>query len=218
MFTGIIEEIGYVKSIERKSNTLALSIMSNKIITDINNGDSIAINGVCLTVTKFQKNLFTVDVMPETFNNTALKFLTSNAPVNLERAIAMGGRFGGHIVSGHVDTTGIISHITHDENTITYTIKPYIFHPEYCTKLGSIAIDGTSLTIFNVSSEIVQISLIPHTIKHSILGNKKIHELVNIEYDLFAKYIKTILTTLPKEPKISTNITDTFLINHGFAF
>ena len=221
MFTGIIEELGIIKSIYQKSNTLELTISSNKVINGIGNGDSIAVNGVCLTVTKFDKNWFMVDIMPQTFNNTSLKHLSPKDYVNLERAVAVGGRLGGHFVSGHVDTIGIITKITNNDNARDYTIKPSKLATEFCIEKGSITIDGTSLTIFATNNGIINISLIPHTIKNSVIGSKQVGDLVNIEYDMLAKYVKSIFgTTISEIAKNKTNasnrISQDFLMTNGF--
>jgi riboflavin synthase len=168
-----------------------------------------------LTVTNFQKNYFVVDVMPETFHATSLKYLAPNSPVNLERAVMVGGRFGGHFVSGHVDTVGIITKITTTDNAINYTIKPNKLLSEYCCDRGSITIDGTSLTLFGEIDDSISIALIPHTVKNSVIGNKKIGDIVNIEYDMLAKYVKSILNIAPKK-KQQTTLTKDFLLENGF--
>lgn len=221
MFTGIIEELGVIEFIYRKSKTLELTISTKKIINDISNGDSIAVNGVCLTVTKFNKKCFTVDIMPQTFDNTSLKYLSIKDFVNLERALPVGGRLGGHFVSGHIDTTGIIIKTTNNDNAKDYIIKPNKIAPELCIQKGSIAIDGTSLTIFATNNGIIELSLIPHTIKNSVIGNKKIGDVVNIEYDMLAKYVESIVgkSTLgiSKDKQMPLNIMDqNFLHINGF--
>jgi riboflavin synthase len=214
LFTGIVEEIGTVKNIIKKGQTLILSIQATRILEDVHLGDSISVNGVCLTVTDFTRNEFSVDVMPETFQASNLKSLSTNHKVNLERAMAANSRFGGHIVSGHIDSTGEILSIKSMENAVIYKIKIPNDLSKYCIKKGSITIDGTSLTIFDVDNDSVTVSLIPHTRSHTILGSKKIGELVNIEFDLLGKYVEKMLGI--KEMKKESSITTSFLTQNGY--
>ncbi|NEY18601.1 riboflavin synthase [Bacillus ginsengihumi] len=189
MFTGIIEEIGVLKRIRRGSSSLQLVIQATKVLKDVHVGDSIAVNGVCLTVTSYTVNEFTVDVMPETFYDTTLASLSTNSKVNLERAMSANGRFGGHFVTGHVDGVGTIVAKKRVENALYVSIDvPKHLIPYLITK-GSIAIDGTSLTIFDVKENSLTISLIPHTQDESIIASKGIGEKVNIESDVLAKYV-----------------------------
>jgi riboflavin synthase len=214
LFTGIVEEIGTVKNIIKKGQTLILSIQATRILEDVHLGDSISVNGVCLTVTDFTRNEFSVDVMPETFQASNLKSLSTNHKVNLERAMAANSRFGGHIVSGHIDSTGEILSIKSMENAVIYKIKIPNDLSKYCIKKGSITIDGTSLTIFDVDNDSVTVSLIPHTRSHTILGSKKIGELANIEFDLLGKYVEKMLGI--KEMKKESSITTSFLTQNGY--
>lgn len=210
MFTGIIEEIGIVKGIQNNGQTLLLTIAANHILEDIHVGDSIAVNGVCLTVTTFTTADFTVDVMPVTYHDTNLKKLSNKSKVNLERALLANGRFGGHIVSGHVDTVGEVINIKTQENAVQYSIQT---DTTYCLEKGSITIDGTSLTIFEVTKDSIVISLIPHTQSHTILSSKKIGDLVNIEFDILGKYIEKFLGLSTKK---NSQITTSFLSENGF--
>jgi riboflavin synthase len=189
MFTGIIEEIGQIKKITQNNQAMQLTITAKVIMSDIKLGDSIAINGVCLTVTSFNNDSFNVDVMPETFKATTTKLLNNGSGVNLERALAVGGRLGGHFVTGHVDGVGEIMQIAPLDNAITYEIKLNPSLLKHCIIKGSIALDGTSLTIFGVSKNSIKISLIPHTVKNTILGTKKVGDMVNIENDMLGKYV-----------------------------
>ena len=152
MFTGIIEEIGKVKSIERHSNSIKLTVSAQKIMQDMHIGDSISTNGICLTVTTFDNNSFTVDVMPETMMMTNFKNLKVNDAVNLERALAANGRFGGHIVSGHIDGVGTIIKKYNDDKAIRMSFSAKTEILELIVKKGSIAIDGISLTVTDVDS------------------------------------------------------------------
>lgn len=214
MFTGIVEEIGTVKNTVKKGQTIILTIQAKKILEDVHLGDSIAINGVCLTVTSFTKDEFTVDVMPETYQSTNLNTLSNHHKVNLERAMATNGRFGGHIVSGHIDATGEILGIKPLENAVTYQIKIPSSYSKYCLTKGSITIDGTSLTIFKVEDEVITISLIPHTRFYTILGSKNVGDTVNIEFDLLGKYVEKMLGL--HEIKKGSSITTSFLSRNGY--
>ncbi|OES45746.1 riboflavin synthase [Domibacillus iocasae] len=193
MFTGIIEEIGTVERIVRGGKSLQLTIAAKTMLTDVKLGDSISVNGVCLTVTAFTKTNFAADVMPETFKSTALASLTPGTRVNLERAMAANGRFGGHFVSGHVDGVGHIVSKKQEENALYVTIS----YPEglgrYFLYKGSIALDGTSLTLFGVTDNDVTVSLIPHTRDETILASKGVGDAVNIECDMLAKYVGNML-------------------------
>lgn len=211
MFTGIIEEIGSISSIQHKAATLIITIHANKVLQDVKLGDSIAVNGVCLTVTSFTKNSFTVDVMPVTYHDTTLATLNNGSPVNLERAMAANGRFGGHVVSGHIDGVGTISNKVKTGNAILYTINLDKNLALFCIKKGSIAIDGTSLTIVDVTMDSVQVSIIPHTQSESIIGNKIVGDRVNLECDIMAKQVAKFNSNQP-----SSNISADFLREHGF--
>jgi riboflavin synthase len=218
MFTGIIEEIGSILSIKQTGQSIIIEIEAMKILEDVHLGDSISVNGVCLTVTKYSAKQFTVDVMPETFKATSLRSLKRGSKVNLERAMAAGGRFGGHFVSGHADGTGVIISKKPLENAVYYEIEvnsdllPYIIYK------GSIAVDGTSLTVFGVTENSFTISLIPHSLSESIIGLKSTGEIVNIECDMLGKYVEHFLTRrfsgAPTEKKSS--ITAAFLEENGF--
>ncbi|MCX8514167.1 MAG: riboflavin synthase, alpha subunit [Pseudomonadota bacterium] len=212
MFTGIIEEIGQVKTIMQKNHALQLTIAAKSIMADMKLGGSIAVNGVCLTVTEFNSTSFSVDVMPETFKATTTKLLTSGSWVNLERALAVGGRVGGHFVTGHVDGVGEIIQITPNENAISYQIKLTSALLQHCILKGSIAVDGISLTIFAVSAKAISISLIPHTVKNTSLATKKIGDVVNIENDLLSKYVYN----LTKSNLTSQGINYEYLQQNGF--
>ncbi len=211
MFTGIIEEIGKVNAIARSNNTLKLNISANKVLSDIKLGDSIAVNGVCLTVTSFNLNNFTADVMPVTFNVTNLHQLKINSKVNLERAMAANGRFGGHIVSGHIDCTGKIISRKNLENAILLDIQFNAHFLQYCIEKGSIALDGTSLTLAKCGRDYIQVSLIPHTQDESTIGSKQLGDTINIEFDTLAK-LSIQATQLNNESRIDIN----FLKDNGF--
>lgn len=212
MFTGIVEELGVIKTIKNEPKSMQLTIESKKVIEDIHLGDSIAINGVCLTVISFSTKQFTVDVMPETVKATNIHALQTGQVVNLERAMPANGRFGGHFVSGHVDGTGIILGKRKLANAVYVDIGISKELSKFCMMKGSIAIDGISLTIFDVKPTQITVSLIPHTFDQTILGIKKEQEVVNIENDLLGKYIIHHLER--KDEKSS--ITLDFLKENGF--
>lgn len=195
MFTGIVEEVGKVTEFKKTSErAIKLSIKTEKVTKDVQLGDSIAVNGICLTVTHFSNTEFSVDVMPETVEATSLNDLTVGSSVNLERSMKADGRFGGHFVTGHVDGIGEIVKKEQVENAVYYDILvPEQFMPYFIMK-GSIAVDGVSLTIFGVGQNSVTISLIPHTLSETILGEKDVGQIVNIECDVMAKHIHNQLT------------------------
>ncbi|GGE62875.1 riboflavin synthase [Priestia taiwanensis] len=213
MFTGIIEEIGTVTHVESGKEWIKLTISAARVMEDIHLGDSMAINGICLTVTSFTESSFTVDIMPETVRATSLYGIAKNMLVNIERAMHANGRFGGHFVSGHVDGVGEIIRKEKQANAIYYVIRMLPSLTEQCIHKGSITIDGTSLTIFHIQEGEITISLIPHTVSHTILGAKGVGKKVNIEIDMIGKYIRSALC---REEKKST-ITSSFLEEHGFC-
>ena len=190
IFTGIIEELGVVKSIAINGASGCITIKASKVLEGTKLGDSIAVNGTCLTVTSINSDGFSADVMAETVRRTSLSQVGKGDMVNLERAMALNGRFGGHIVSGHIDGTGTITKYKKEENAIWVTIKV----PEEILNLivekGSICIDGISLTVATVSDRDFQVSIIPHTAKETTLIQKKVGSLVNLENDIVGKYIK----------------------------
>ncbi|SJZ30862.1 riboflavin synthase [Selenihalanaerobacter shriftii] len=193
MFTGIVEELGEINSINRGSQSIELEIKAKNVLNDVQLGDSIATNGVCLTVTSFNKNRFTVDVMPETMRKSSLGELKVGEAVNLERALSLKDRLGGHLVSGHIDGTGEIKKKQREDNAILYNISLPIDLRQYVIPKGSIAIDGISLTIAELLDQEFVLSLIPHTAEMTTLGKKDIGDIVNLEVDLIGKYIERML-------------------------
>ncbi|KAA0965009.1 riboflavin synthase [Sporosarcina sp. ANT_H38] len=214
MFTGIIEEIGTVSAVRSATNSLQLAIRCTKVLSDVEKGDSLAVNGVCLTVSDFSSNQFTADVMPETVKATTLQTLRTGSSVNLERAMAANGRFGGHIVSGHVDGTGEIVSVRQKENAVYMEISIATELLKYLVPKGSVTVDGTSLTVFGVTGSGFIISLIPVTQDDSIIGRKRAGDRVNVECDMLAKYIERLMTT-NKENSTGGLTMDT-LIASGF--
>ncbi|MFK9090470.1 riboflavin synthase [Bacillus salipaludis] len=218
MFTGIIEEIGTLSNIQRTGESFVLTIEAKKVLEDVHLGDSIAVNGVCLTVTSFSARHFTVDVMPETVKATSLHTVKRGSKVNLERAMAAGGRFGGHFVSGHIDGTGVIKGKRAFENAIYYEIEADPNVLRYVILKGSVAVDGTSLTVFGVTENSFTISLIPHTLSETILGHKGSGDIVNLECDMIGKYVGHYINNLSTDPgqKNKSGITEKFLEENGF--
>lgn len=193
MFSGIIEEIGQIEKIEIIKGGKKLYISAQKIFDDLNIGDSLSVNGVCLTVTSINKNYFTADAVGETLNKTTLSNINQKTYVNLERAIKYNERIGGHLIQGHVNAKGqIVNFEKLGENyLLEIEIPEYLM--KYIIKEGSIAIDGISLTIADLEYNKVRISIIPHTYENTILKYKKKNDLVNIEIDLIAKYIENFI-------------------------
>ena len=212
MFTGIVEELGTLTKLIRGSKEQRIKISCNKILKDIHLGDSIAVNGVCLTVVDFDKESFMSDVMNETFLRSNLGTLKPSSKVNLERAMAANGRFGGHIVSGHIDGTGKIISIKNDGNASWFEISASREILDGIVEKGSIAIDGISLTIAVVDNASFKVSIIPHTLKETVLGTKEIGDLVNLENDVIGKYVKKLLAC----QTTNTGLTKEMLLANGF--
>ena len=215
MFTGLIEEVGEIQNIRRGRNSCVLTIRCRDVLEESKVGDSIAVNGICLTVTSIGSSYFTADVMPETMERSSLSQLSSGSGVNLERAMPADGRFGGHIVSGHIDGTGTISDIRADENAVWYTVAAGEELLRYIVEKGSVAVDGISLTVAYVDEFCFKVSVIPHTRQETALPGKEIGSIVNLECDIIGKYVEKLLG--PKEEKKpESNITEDFLRQYGF--
>lgn len=212
MFTGLIEETGVVRSVQRAGRSLHLTVGARKVLEGGKIGDSIAVNGVCLTVVRFDADTFTADVMPETYAKTNLKDLVPGAPVNLERTMALGDRFGGHIVQGHVDGTGRILALEREEIAVWLTVGAPPDVLRHMVAKGSITIDGISLTVVDVGADHFRVSLIPHTFAVTNMSRKQVGDVVNLETDILAKYVERLLGT--ERPQ--KGITPEFLREHGF--
>ena len=215
MFTGIIEEIGEVKNQTRDTFTHKLTINCKKILEDSKKGDSIAVNGVCLTIVKLGAHWFTADVSPETIKKTSLNFFNPGEKVNLERALLANGRFGGHIVSGHVDDLGEIISRQQTGNSTVFTIRIPDSLKKYCINRGSITLDGISLTIANLEDNLIKLSIIPETLKQTNLQFRKTGDKINIETDIIGKYIEKLFNPENINNKKS-KIDHQFLIDKGF--
>lgn len=212
MFTGIIEEVGTVQRIGAGT----LQIAASKVLTDVQLGDSIAVNGICLTVTQFDAHSFCADVMPETVRRTSLAGLKKGSPVNLERALQLGGRLGGHIVSGHIDGTGQILAFHEERNAILMKVAADAAILRGIVEKGSVALDGISLTVVAVTAKDFTVSLIPHTRSVTNLGTRKLGDAINIELDVVGKYVEKLLGGASRNTGKTSAITNDFLRANGF--
>jgi riboflavin synthase len=214
VFTGIVEEIGTIQAIQRGAKSSVITIECKIILSDLKIGDSVSVNGVCLTAAKRGSNSFSADVMHETINRSSIGALKTGSRVNLERAMPVNGRFGGHIVTGHIDGTGIVSAINKDDNAVLYTVKTSGKILKYIVEKGSIAIDGISLTVTGVTNDSFGVSVIPHTAESTILSEKRAGDNVNLENDIIGKYVERLMNH-----KVSSSghdgITKEFLTKHG---
>ena len=215
MFTGIIEEIGTVRRIEHGAKGARLTIQAKTVLEDTRIGDSIATNGVCLTVVSMTDDSFSADVMAESLRRSSLGTLQGGSLVNLERAMAANGRFGGHIVSGHVDGVGRVQSVRRDDNAVWYTVSAPPRLLRYIVEKGSITVDGISLTVARVDGNSFAISAIPHTVAQTVLRNRRPGDLVNLENDIIGKYVEKLLTPAP-ETGAEGGITKEFLAQYGF--
>ena len=219
MFTGLVEELGKIKSITKGTKSARLTIEGQVVLQDVKLGDSIAVNGTCLTVVEYTQRSFTADVMPETVRSTVLAELKPGDVVNLERTLRLGDRLGGHIVSGHVDGVGVIRSKERSDNAIVVTIEAPPEVMRYIIAKGSIAIDGTSLTIVDYGTDWFSVSLIPHTASLTTVGLKEIGSKVNLEADVLGKYVAKLLGLQNGDEKkqASSGLTMEFLQQHGFG-
>lgn len=188
MFTGIVEEVGWVTQV--KPNRL--SVRASVVMEDLKLGDSIAVNGVCLTVTERRGNEFSVDLMPETLRRTDLGRLTPGGPVNLERALAFGQRMGGHLVEGHVDATGEVLSVRQEGDALLMEFSAPASLMPYLVEKGFVAVDGASLTVVAVSEGSFLVSLVQYTQEHTVLGSRRVGDAVNLEVDIIAKYVERL--------------------------
>ena len=217
MFTGIIEEVGTVKSIQSGKSSSVLRIKGQKVVQGTRIGDSIATNGICLTVTKIENDSFEADVMSESLKRTNIGTMIPGSFVNLERALSLETRLGGHIVSGHIDGTGQISEFKRDDNAVWLTIETDPGILRYIIEKGSIAIDGVSLTVAAVDDQSFQVSIIPHTGEETVLLRKQPGDTVNLECDMIGKYVEKLLgLNSKKQPQESSRITQDYLQENGF--
>ena len=206
MFTGIVEELARIKTIKPKTHRIRYTIAAKTVMDDLKTGDSISVNGVCLTIVDKEKDSFSMDLVEETLNKSNLGELKVENYVNLERAMKVSDRFGGHIVQGHVETLGVIleKQMKDDEAVISVGLDPEWMR--YCIPKGSITLDGVSLTITAINGNIVEIALIPYTLENTTLGIKEKSDTLNIETDIIGKYIDRLLTFDGEDTEINTNI------------
>lgn len=193
MFTGLVEEVGVLASITGNDQASRLVIRAQRVLEGVKLGDSIAVNGICLTVTSFSERHFSVDVMPETMKKTSLRHLRPGQRVNLERAMRLGDRFGGHIVSGHVDGTGTILSREPHANAVLFRIEASPELLRYVIRQGSICVDGISLTVVDVADAHFSVSIIPHTLAATSLQDRRAGDQVNLETDIIGKYVERLL-------------------------
>ncbi len=215
MFTGLVEEVGVIESINKGPKSATIAIRAKEVLGDVKLGDSIATNGVCLTVTSFTSDGFEVDVMAETMRRSNLGNLSPGDKVNLERSLRLGDRLGGHIVSGHIDGTGTIEGFRQEDNATWVSINASPDILKYIINKGSIAVDGISLTVAYLDNECFKVSIIPHTDEVTTLLEKNIGDQVNLEVDMIGKYIERFLSLKEDNPPES-NIDMEFLGEHGF--
>ena len=206
MFTGIIEELGKIQEIETRSSGMRFTISAKVVMDDLNIGDSISINGVCLTVTEKKEKDFSLDLVPETLDKSNLGELIEGNYVNLERAMQASDRFGGHILQGHVETLGVILEKQQQEDNAVISVGLDPEWMRFCLPKGSIALDGISLTIANIEANIVEIALIPHTLGNTTLGLKSKSDTLNIETDIIGKYVERLLSFDADESEIDVGI------------
>ena len=216
MFTGIVEELGTIKSLNMQGTSGQIAIKAKKVLENTKIGDSIAVNGICLTVTSLLSDGFTADVMAETVRRSSLKGASAGDKVNLERAMAADGRFGGHIVSGHIDGTGVISEFRKEENAVWVTIDTPSEILNLIVEKGSICIDGISLTVAALTDSTFSVSVIPHTGEETTLLKKKSGDMVNLENDVVGKYVQRLLGLEPKKEERKSSLTMDMLRDYGF--
>jgi len=214
MFTGIVEGTGTVKRVERRGGGLRLWVDASFDISDLNIGDSISLNGCCLTVVERDGRMFSADVSDETLKSTTISTLKEGSYVNLERALAINGRLGGHIVLGHVDGIGKVVEVKRDGETLLLKVEIPKELSRYVVKKGSIALDGISLTINEISSNILSFKIIPHTLKNTTLAKKRDGDLLNLEVDILGKYVEKLMAGGETMP--SSHITEELLKEYGF--
>lgn len=222
MFTGLIEEVGKLRGVSRAGEAMVLTIEASRVLEDAAIGDSISVNGVCLTVISFTRGSFQADVMPQTYRHSDLKDLKPGAKVNLERAMAAGGRFGGHIVQGHIDGVGVIVSRTVDANAVVFGIRTEDEEAfaKYVIPKGSITIDGISLTVIRAEGGTFAVSIIPHTLAQTALNDKQPGDTVNLEADIIGKYVDHLLNYRSAEASPAgakrSGVTASFLADNGF--
>lgn len=216
LFTGIIEEKGILRQVKYEGPSARLVLDAELVLEDVHIGDSIAVNGVCLTVVVFNRRQFEADIMPETLRKTNLGMLKAGDEVNLERALKAGSRLGGHIVSGHIDGVGTVKSLKKEGIATLFEVQAPEQVMKYVIPKGSIAIDGTSLTVVDCTRESFRVSLIPHTSILTVVGRKKAGDPVNLEADMMGKYVERILSFTKDRDEKESGLTMEFLAEKGF--
>lgn len=217
MFTGIIEAVGTIKSININAQGARLVIATNNLdMSDVKLGDSIATNGICLTVIDFDQHTYSADVSNETLQRTGFVNYSAGMAVNLEKAMMASTRFGGHMVSGHVDGVSEIISITNNGNSIEYWLSMPSDIAHYIAEKGSVTIDGTSLTVNALTNDKFRLTIVPHTVKETIFAHYQVGTKVNLEVDLIARYIERLLTKSSSENEPKSNVTESLLQKAGF--
>ena len=214
MFTGIVEGIGTVSEVQRRGDLLSVGIATPPSLTDIAVSDSICVNGVCLTVTVCSEGSFQAEISSETLQRTTMGFLKPSDEVNLERALKISDRLGGHLVTGHVDATGSVAEVTRGAGSLVMTIRVPREITPYLVEKGSVTVEGVSLTISGVQGDEFTVAIIPYTAENTTLGKKKIADGVNIEVDIIGRYVKRFLEGGNDR---ASGIDEAFLAEHGFT-
>jgi riboflavin synthase len=215
MFTGIVEEMGAVTATEKTLAGTRMTILASTVLGDLKVGDSISVNGTCLTVVTKNERSFAVDVSPETLSVTTLGGLTTGTPVNLERAVKLNERIGGHLVAGHVDGVGTIRSRHQEGNAVVFVIEAPPVVLRYCVQKGSVTVDGISLTTNDINDRSFSVSVIPHTAAITTLGLKQVDDSVNLESDLIGKYVERLLQQRSHLPKTTPVIDTDYLQKRG---
>ncbi len=214
MFTGIIEELGTVRSVRPGADSAVVQVEARVVTEGLKTGESVAVNGVCLTVVSFSQAGFTAEVMAETLRKSGLGELKAGDRVNLERALRLTDRLGGHMVSGHIDGVGVVESVVKEDIARVFKVRAPAEVLRYVIKKGSIAVDGISLTVSELTEDSFSVSIIPHTAGMTTLGFRKPGDKVNLEPDLIAKYVERLLTG--REVKDGGGVSKSFLAEHGF--
>lgn len=215
MFSGIVEEMGAITVLKKTLAGTRLTILASTVMGDLKIGDSVSVNGICLTVVSRSERDFSVEVSPETLSVTTLGSVTTGTPVNLERAMRLNERIGGHLVAGHVDGVGVIRNRHQEANAIMLTIEAPSNILRYCVVKGSVTVDGISLTINDVNDHGFSVAIIPHTAKVTTLGLKQVNDRVNLESDLIGKYVERLLQERSQLPKPTISIDKDYLQKRG---
>lgn len=216
MFTGLVEELGVIERLDRRGDFYSVTVSCKKILDDVKLGDSIAVNGTCLTVVSFTNSSFTVEAVKETIDRTSLSALRIGSFVNLERALKASDRLGGHFVSGHVDCVGTVTEKRVEGNAVIFSVEIPDDHSRYVIEKGSITIDGISLTVAKIDGQIFTCSIIPHTFDHTTLKDKWVGSKVNLECDVIGKYVEKFASPYINKPAKKSKVSEEWLRQMGY--